>query len=216
MLGLIRKDIYLIIKNFKPIQIFILIPTIFAATQNPNFLMPIFCIMISMILASQISQTLIIDETEKWNRILSAMPVSSSAEAGSKYILLIIAALLSSVILLLTGLLAESKGIITKPFIIIYTIFGFFYAIIYGAIDIPSAYKFGVYNTRYILMIFIFIPTIIPLILNSLNIDFTSALYFITKLNRNVIVLSIIFLTIIIALISFILTKIVINKRETS
>lgn len=55
MIGLLKKDFYLIIKNFKAIQIFALIPPIFAATQNPNFIMPIFSIMVSMILASQVS-----------------------------------------------------------------------------------------------------------------------------------------------------------------
>lgn len=124
-------------------------------------------------------------------------------------------ALLSSILILSTGLLAESKEIIAKPFVIIYTALGFIYAIMYGVIVIPSAYKFGVYNTRYILMIFIFILTIIPLILNSLNIDITSLIKFIIKMNRTIIYFNIIILILCIISFSFAITRKVINERET-
>lgn len=155
-----------------------------------------------------------IDESEKWNKNLTAMPISSSREAGSKYILLILTALLSSVILLLLGFWAEKKGLIAEPFILIYSLLGFFYAIAYGSIIIPAVYKFGVYNTKYILMIFIFIPTIIPLILNSLDINYNFD--FILRLRLSTIVSIIIFLTIVMMSISFLLSKIILYKKEIS
>lgn len=216
MLGLIKKDLYLIIKKTKPIQFVFAIPGIFVATQNITALMPILTLVISIMLVLLASQTINFDEAEKWDKILSALPISNSAKAGSKYILLIISALLASIIILLLGLLVQSKGIITKPAIMLYAIFAFSYTIMYTSIFIPSAYKYGVDNAKYVIMIFIFIPVMISLVVDVFNIDLTFILKFIEKLNIETIILSLIFLSIVILLISFYMTKKTLDKKETA
>lgn len=171
MIGLLRKDIYIIVKEFKPVQFIPLTATIAAAALNPTFFMLIFSIMIAMIFAFQVTQTMSNDESSKWARALTAMPISRQSEAGSKYLLLLLMASISTVIVFIVGLVAGAIQIVSFNMVFLYTLLGFAYVLLYGAIIIPATYKFGSENSRYVFMLFIFIPALAPLVFQSLKID---------------------------------------------
>jgi len=80
-----------------------LFPPALVAAQNTAFLMPILSIVIPLIFASQLSTTMELDETTKWRKNVTAMPISHLAEAGSKYVLLICLSLISIILLLAGG-----------------------------------------------------------------------------------------------------------------
>lgn len=171
MIGLLRKDAYLILKNLRPTILFAIIPPLFVALQNHRFLMPILAIVVPLIFASQLSETMALDEKEKWRKNISAMPISNYSEAGSKFIVLIILTFISSCVVYLSGLSFFYIKIVSYEEVITYSILGTLYSLFYGFVTIPTTYKFGAANTKYFLMLFIFVPTLIPVLLSFLHIN---------------------------------------------
>jgi hypothetical protein len=120
------------------------------------------------------------------------MPVSPLVEAGSKYILLISLSFISIALLFGIGLIALSLKLIVFQEVLIYSLLGLFYSLFYGFIIIPASYKYGSSNSKYFFMLFVFVPTFLPLILNKLNIQIDP-----TKvLNMNAVLLSVIIISI--------------------
>ncbi|WP_312354856.1 ABC-2 transporter permease [Aminipila sp.] len=170
MRGLLWKDYYLITKNLQPIILLSLFPPIFVAMQNAALLMPILSIIIPLLFASQLSTTMGHDESAKWRKNITAMPVSPLVEAGSKYILLLFLSLISIIIFSGIGLIAYSLNLVPFQVILLYLVLSLFYSLFYGLIIIPASYKYGTSNSKYFFMLFVFIPTFLPVIFNMLNI----------------------------------------------
>jgi sterol desaturase/sphingolipid hydroxylase (fatty acid hydroxylase superfamily) len=83
MIGLIKKDFLVIIKSIKFLYLLPLLAPVFVAAQNPRIFMPLFSFVISMLLATFVTETMSADEAANWYRNVSAMPVAVFIEAYS-------------------------------------------------------------------------------------------------------------------------------------
>lgn len=171
MIGLLKKDIILIIKNVSYIYLIAVLAPIIPIIQNPNYLMIIVSLIFSLLFAAQTIQTLSLDEAINWNKIVSAMPVTIKEEIGSKYILSIFLSAISSIIIAIVGFSMYNVVHLTFQTIIFYVALGFSFGMLYNSIIIPAAYKFGTANCRFILFIFVLIPILINFGLQKLNIS---------------------------------------------
>lgn len=98
------------------------------------------------------------------------MPISIKEEVASKYILAILLGAFSLIIVSIIGGLAAIFLSISKLVLLFYIILSFVVGLLYNAIIIPSAFKYGSANCKYILFIFVSLPTLIALISRALNI----------------------------------------------
>lgn len=171
MIGLIKKDIILIIKKISFIYLIAVLVPIIPIFQNPSYLMIIASLIISLLLAAQISVTLSLDETANWNKSVSAMPITGKEEVGSKYILSFFLSLLSAILIFIVGVSAYNIAKLTSQIIVMYVVLGFCVGILYNSILIPATLKFGTEKCRFVLFIFIFIPIILNLGLHALKIQ---------------------------------------------
>lgn len=101
MFGLIKKDLIVMKRNFKPFQLLIIMVSIVPLSQNPQFALPLFSSIIVFFLSMLATSTFSYDETAKWNRYEPALPFSRGKIVASKYILAIIFTLVSTLISLL-------------------------------------------------------------------------------------------------------------------
>lgn len=177
MIGLIKKDLFLIAKNLSPLYLASFLVVIVPITQNPTFLMPIIGLMVSLLFASQILTTLSLDESANWEKNISAMPISCSEEVASKYIVSTILALISSMIVFIVGVSTINFIKLSMDMIVFYIALSFSLGILYDIIVIPSAFKFGTAKCRFVLLIFVTLPTIIPFVLEKLNIKVNPKLF---------------------------------------
>ena len=171
MIGLLEKDLYLIVKNFSFAYLIILIAPVFAAFSNPQDAMFIFCLMIALLFAFQITNTMSLDETAHWKKNVTAMPVTYLCEAASKYILAVLLAILAGIGIGMIGLLWQLLYSISFTSIIMYIGIGCSVVLLYACIIIPISYRFGTTKSRYIFMLFVFIPAGTPLVLKALHIN---------------------------------------------
>ncbi|HGM3509299.1 TPA: ABC-2 transporter permease [Clostridioides difficile] len=171
MIGLIKKDFLLIKKSFTPIYLFAIIIAVLPLIKNPTFLVPIMSLVLFLLFSSQLLVTFNLDELANWNKNISAMPISIYKEIASKYIVSFILSILPLLILILLSILTINSLNVSKGFIIYCIISGFMISCLYNSIVIPAAFKFGTNKCRLILFIFVGVLTIIPILLNSLNIQ---------------------------------------------
>jgi len=211
-MGLLKKDLYLIAKNLQPIMLIALFPPVFVAMQNVSLLLPILSIVIPLLFASQLSTTMGCDEEAKWRNNVTAMPISPVAEAGSKYVLILLLGFIAIVIFFLIGLIASGLKLVTFQNLLVYTVMGLFYSLFYGFITIPTTYKYGASNSKYFFMLFVFIPTFVPVILDTLNIHID--LSWIITMNSLLLAIIVILVFLITGLISFGLCVKVLKERK--
>ena len=76
MIGLIKKDIYLILKNLSAVYLLAFLIEIIPATQNLEMLFPMLSFLLAMILSTQIAATMALDEKSNWKKMVFAMPLS--------------------------------------------------------------------------------------------------------------------------------------------
>jgi ABC-2 type transport system permease protein len=170
MTGLLKKDFLLIIKNLSFIFLFPFIVVIIPVIKNSALLMPLASFMIALIFASQILTTMALDEMAHWKRNVSAMPIPSREEVGSKYILAFSMSLMSLIVVCIVGLLSADYLQITMDVVLFYMVLSFCIGILYNLIIIPAAFKLGTSKCKYVLFVFVIIPTATPFILDALNI----------------------------------------------
>lgn len=70
MLGLLKKDLLLIIRSMSPIYLVSFLVVILPIAQNPSFLMPIISLMVGLLFAMQVLSTISLDEIAKWEKML--------------------------------------------------------------------------------------------------------------------------------------------------
>lgn len=171
MIGLIKKDILLIVKNFSIVYLFTFVIVIVPIMQNPIFMLPIISLMVSLLLAAQVLITITHDESVNWGRSVSAMPINPSEEVGSKYLLALFLAIISTIIASLIGFVLYNFISLEKELVTFYVFLSFCVGLLYNSIIIPAALKFGSSKCRFVLLIFVTIPTIVAFILKSMNIN---------------------------------------------
>lgn len=174
MIGLIKKDLFLIVKSISPVYLIAVAAPSFVVTQNPQFFMPMLTLVIAFMFALQVTTTMSLDENVNWRRSVTAMPITAFHEAASKYILTLLLAVLSSLIVLGLGvIIGINLFSIDLDTIIMYTFFCFSISVLYNTIVIPASYKYGTAKSRYFLMLFMVIAMSIPYLLNlfGLNMD---------------------------------------------
>ncbi|MCI1982173.1 MAG: ABC-2 transporter permease [Oscillospiraceae bacterium] len=162
MKGLFKKDLYLVGKNIRAAAwIPILIPIVVTA-QNKTYFMPVLALVLSLLFACQVSRTMSMDESCNWWKNVTAFPVSGAQEAGSKYLFLLLMSLLAGVSVFAVGMLASLFHIADVRTAGLYSVLSFLNALLYGCVAIPVSYRFGTESSRYILMLFVLLPTLFP------------------------------------------------------
>ncbi|MDI3536809.1 MAG: hypothetical protein PWP30_1291 [Eubacteriaceae bacterium] len=214
MIGLLKKDVYLIIRSLQPIILIAVVPPLFAASQNPAYIMMIISIVIPLIFVSNLTNTMSLDEKENWRKNLTAMPISVYEEAGSKFILLSVLALIAVCIVFFTGIICAKIFNIDKFSILIYMMLSSIYALGYGFITIPASFRFGTANSRYFFMLFVLIPTMIPVILNTLRIKIDIS--WLENLHVVTIILIVLIAELLIGVLSFYITTNILKKKKLS
>jgi hypothetical protein len=169
MIGLMKKDILLITKSISYIYLIVIIIPIIPIIENPNYLMMIASLIISLLFALQTIQTLSLDETVNWDRTVLALPITIKEQISSKYIISIGLSLISSIIIALIGLITYNIVHTTLLTIFFYVILGFCFGILYNSIIIPAAIKFGAEKCRFVLLIFVLVPIIISFAMQKMN-----------------------------------------------
>jgi hypothetical protein len=110
------------------------------------------------------------------------------------------------------GIIAYAFQMIMYQMIIIYAALGLTYVLLYCAITIPSAYKYGAAKSRYILIAFIFLFVSIPLVFQTLKI--TIDLSFLSELGIAWLIIILCIFIIIALCISIFLSLRILKKRN--
>ncbi|MCM3699470.1 ABC-2 transporter permease [Paenibacillus macerans] len=197
MIGLIKKDFMLIVKSISPVYLIAVAAPSFVVTQNPQYFLPILTLVIAFMFAVQVTTTMSLDENVKWRKSVTAMPITPFQEAASKYVLTLLLAIMSSLIVLVIGItIGATLFSLDIDTIIMYTFFCFSISLLYNTIVIPAAYKYGTAKSRYFLMLSMVIAMSIPYLGNlfGLNMDMVrstdmSGFWLITRLVIFVIIL---------------------------
>ncbi|MDR2996362.1 MAG: ABC-2 transporter permease [Bacillus cereus] len=170
MIGLLRKDIMLITKNFSPIYFIAITPPIVVSLNNPDYFLFMFSITLAFLIAIQVPTTMELDEKVNWKKIVMSMPINTNTTVLSKYFLTLIMAIISGISVALVSL------IYTKSVNIIYIIIAIILVIMYNAVVIPVSYKFGTSKSRYFVIFFVCIPVLFSYLFKKLNINFNEHL----------------------------------------
>jgi hypothetical protein len=214
MIGLIKKDVYLIIKSLKPIYLLPLLTPIFVITQRPELALPLISIVLSLGFSAFIAETIGADETAKWYKIVSAMPVSPVAEALSKFVLAFLFAVIDFIAISILGSALNCFGIADSNIILLFPVFGVVLVLLYSAITIPAAFKYGAEKSRYILIAVIFVVVSIPLLLSVLkiNVDYVNIAI---RLGLTRVIFTVCVAIVIVLSSSIVITTSIIKRRET-
>ncbi|WP_412030657.1 ABC-2 transporter permease [Anaerosalibacter bizertensis] len=155
----------------------------------------------------QVLQTISFDESTNWNKLTLAMLLSVSEVTLSKYLLALILAILSSIMVTLVGGLLNLIFKNTNNNLLFYIILSFSCGIIYNSFIIPIAIKFGTHNCKYIMMIFVTLPTFIAFILRHFNIKIQNI-----KISYTLYLLILLIISLIIFIISYYISLCISNR----
>lgn len=174
MLGLIKKDLFLIKGNLKLIIIIFVILSFNTIVEENNNLLFLPSFISTVLFMSTFSY----DEYNKWNTYAATLPTGRKKIVGAKYIatlLLNILVFLATIIVSL--IIAKTSGNINQQETL-YTILGTLVAvIILQSIIYPLIFKFGVEKGRIWLFAGIFgITTVLGLIVTKINLTIPSTL----------------------------------------
>lgn len=168
MKGLIIKDILNLRKILKTSFLMLVFFTLITYnSKNPNFLVGIFVLILTMQFISSIA----FDEQSKWNVYALTMPISRKDIVLSKYIisiLLSIIGLLLSTTVAYFIILPKSNFTSLELLISAYVTFGI--AMLFLSILLPLIYKYGVEKSRMLMLIVISIPSLLIFYLNKIGI----------------------------------------------
>lgn len=179
MIGLIKKDLIVSIKNLKPLYFLVMLCAVIPLSQNSIvFVIPIVSMMISLFFTMQATTTLHYDIQAKWDKYAVALPVTRETIVGSKYLLTFILIGFSSVFTALIYIVFWflNKQIAFKE-IITSLLFSISLSLLYISIMIPATYKYGPEGSKFILISFFLLPAIIPIVLRFFNVELTTLDY---------------------------------------
>ena len=174
MIALLKKDAILMAKHFSLIYIVPILFPMIVVIQNPQFFPVVVTMALSLAFALQPLTTINFDEKSNWQRMLSTMPLIGKYEVISKFLLSLIIALTSSVLIMLLLIIASYFPVIDFELNLFFFFagMGFTMSLAYNMIVIPAAYKFGTMKCRYVLLIFIFTPVLAVNLANFFGLEF--------------------------------------------
>ncbi|WP_164473188.1 ABC-2 transporter permease [Clostridium sp. E02] len=170
MIGLLKKDMLLIVKSLSPIYFIAIMPPLMVSLNNPNYSIFIILTVFDFLVAMQIQTTMEWDERTHWKNTLMSMPIRAEAAAFSKYLLAFVLASFAGVV---HGIVSI---IILKKLSAFYIVMAFVVIIIYNALIIPVSFAFGTNKSKYFLIIFVTIPTFLAYLFKKLNINISKYL----------------------------------------
>lgn len=153
MKGLIIKDFYSLLKQFKILLALLILYIVIAMTsEDTNF----FGGVVSILMVMQTISTLSYDERSKWDRYALTMPISRSDLVFSKYIL---SAILSGVAFIINFVfqMMAGSGDPSEALLVSAAMTGI--GLFFLCLILPVLFKFGVEKGRYIMMLIFFVPT---------------------------------------------------------
>ncbi len=184
MKGLIIKDFMNIGNSMKTLIILLFV---YAVLFISSFDAITFIIVMAIVFSTTVPVTFSYDNISKWDRFALTLPVSREQIVKSKFITLIIfttISILITMIVAIAGIIINSSvrgnSISNMPELILQivltTLIAIIFAIVLGSTNITLLFKFGVEKARIISISLSFLPAIIILWLNSLNIDFDNVI----------------------------------------
>lgn len=210
MLGLIIKDLLVIIKNYKVIQLLILGVIILPISQNPTYMVPILSAVITVWLISLLASSFEYDDQAKWSEQVDFLPVQRKTIVREKYLLGGILCLLSLVLIIFILLFLKAAGIkISISDIWIGIGINLFMSIVYIGIIIPCVYKFGVESSRILLYVIVLLPTLLVGIFQFFHIDIH-----IGTLSKEAVVSITVFAAILWIIVSYVISVAVYQRKE--
>lgn len=165
MIGLLKKDMLLIVKSLSPIYFIAIMPPLMVSLNNPNYSIFIILTVFDFLVAMQIQTTMEWDERTHWKNTLMSMPIRAEVAAFSKYLLAFVLASFAGVV---HGIVSI---IILKKLSAFYIVMAFVVIIIYNALIIPVSFAFGTNKSKYFLIFFVTIPTFLAFLFQKFNIN---------------------------------------------
>ncbi|HBN81709.1 MAG TPA: hypothetical protein DD433_10085 [Ruminococcaceae bacterium] len=161
MSGLIKKDLIVMKRKFKPIQLLIILVVILPLSQNPQYALIIISLMVPFLLSILVSSSFGYDQISKWEEYAVALPLPPKKIVASKYILCLISLIISLFIVVLAFFLLRLFEVTNSGNLAMAIVVSTLFTIIYHSLMIPVIYKFGIETSHTVLYAFILIPTII-------------------------------------------------------
>ena len=109
-------------------------------------------------------------------------------------------------------MIISTANLINLNSALLFTGLSFTYVLLYGLVMIPSTYRFGASNSRYIFMLFVFIPTLVPIVINSLKINISFK--WLEKIDPAILIAMFIVIMLLLLLTSFYMTIKVLKNRK--
>lgn len=140
MKGLLTKEFIVLFKNNK-YQLFLIL--CFAVLGIGLKEIP-YILLIPVLMPMLIVQGLAMDETSKWDRYSICFPADRKLIVSSKYVMVIIAALFSAVIITLSAVILKMRNAISVEDMKMYIITASAVSLIMPSMVLPFDFKFGV------------------------------------------------------------------------
>ena len=177
MLGLIKKDLIIMVKRMNPIQLIILLVVVIPISQFPQYTLISISLVISYLASILVSTSFTYDAASKLDEYTIALPFSPKQIVKAKYILVLILMVIAFVIMGITFLFCFLAGLSSLYDFKLALLASLLFAITYNAIQIPLIYKFGVEFGKYSLFVMLLIPYIFMGIIHVFKLNF-NLLYF--------------------------------------
>lgn len=187
MKGLIIKDILNLKKGFKTVLAMLVFYILWSLKiGDTTVLIGIITLLLTMMSITSMSY----DDFARWDKYVLATPISRKKVVASKYILGII--LSASGILLSTPIayiITLFKGDMSGSQLILNSYIIFLISILFTCIILPLVYKFGVENSRMMMVAVAGIPMVIAYFMNSMGIFMPGEKQFILLLKLSPIII---------------------------
>ena len=203
MLGLIKKDLYLILNNRNAIIIYLIMVGFFAvfAKMDISYILPFFFLSIFL-------STFSYDEYNNFNGYVCTMPKGREYVVLSKYLLTIIISLILSVFPLLLNILAFKTSFEESLTIALGSLFGFYLIV---SVIYPLMFKFGAEKGR-IAMIGCFFAVVVICYLLLTFIDLDNNI--LSGINSTTVIIIIVSITILMLTISYFISKNIYRNKQ--
>ncbi|MGN1398883.1 MAG: ABC-2 transporter permease [Erysipelotrichaceae bacterium] len=203
MLGLLKKDMYLILNNINAIIIYILMALFFAMflEMDISYILPFFFLSIYL-------STFSYDEYNNFNGFACTMAKGRENVVIAKYLLTIITSLLVSIIPLLVNLFWFKTGLEDSLAIVFSSLFGLYLVV---SLIYPLMFQFGAEKGRLALMgCFFAIGIICFLAVKLFDIDAASSI----DMNYVLVMIGLVGFSFILLTISYLISKKIYSKKQ--
>lgn len=177
MLGLIKKDLIIMVKRMNPMQLLILFVVVIPISQFPQYTLISISLVISYMASILVSTSFTYDAASKWDEYAIALPFSAKQIVKAKYMLVLILMVIAFALMGITFLFCLMAGLSNLDDLKLALLASLLFAVTYNAIQIPLIYKFGVEIGKYSLFVMLLIPYMVMGIVQIFKINF-NILYF--------------------------------------